>query len=208
MIKLFVIDDHSVFVEGIVSALNARNIDIKVVGSALNCKSGIEDLKNQDVDVVILDLIMPEMGGIECSKYVREVTPDSKIVVLTSELDPAILIKIWLENIDALISKNSGLDELIEVVEGVMNNQRIIGKNLPHFFSYCEVDDGNIPQLSKTEMEVLSLLASGLTRKEIADTLYRAVSTIDFHCKNLFRKFNTKKMHLIIEEAKKMRIIN
>lgn len=207
MINLFVIDDHSVFVEGIVSALNARNSHISVVGSALKCKTGLEELKNRDVDVVILDLIMPEMGGIECCKYVREISPDSKIVVLTSELDPAILIKIWLENIDALISKNSGLNELIEVVEGVMNNQRIIGKNLPHFFNYCEIEDDNLPILSKTEMEVLTLLASGLTRKEVSEKLFRAVSTVDFHCKNLFRKFDTKKMHLIIAEAKKRRII-
>jgi DNA-binding NarL/FixJ family response regulator len=211
MINLFVIDDHLYTSLGLTIALDNYSDNIKVVGSSTSGKEGLELLKTMDVDIVLLDIIMPEMDGITVCKQIKDLFPKMKIIAITGELDPKILLKMWLQKPDGLLLKTCGVDELTEVIKSVLKGRRMIGDEVPSFLEYVDYEDANdtddIPKLTKTEFKVLKLLAEGHTRQETADLLFRTLQSIDFHCRNMFIKFKTNRIKTVISEAKKARII-
>jgi len=206
MINLFLIDDQSLFNEGIKAILREQNC-LNVLGSATCGEQALEQLKTLDVDVVLLDIIMPEMDGIVVCQLIKEKFPKIKVIAFTAELDPNTLLKIWLKDVDGILIKVCGMDELLATIKTVNKGFKIIGKGVPSFLENCESDVGNIPRLTSTEIKVLKLLGSGLTRKEAAEQMNRSMYAIEFHCKNLFKKFNTNRIHTILAEARKARII-
>lgn len=207
MINLYLVDDHSFLNQGITTAFEQQKSEINVVGSATSGMEAIEQLKTLDVDVVLLDIVMPEMDGIECCRQIKKLYPDIKVIAFTGELDPNKLLKIWLEKVDGILLKTCGMDELVRTIKNVMKNQKIIGDNVPSFFENCETETDSPPKLTKTEIEILKLLGSGLTRQEVADKMNRSMYSVEFHCKNLLSKFNGNRIHSILTEARKARII-
>lgn len=207
MINLFIVDDHFYLIQGLTAVLEHKEYEINIVGSATSGNEALTKLKLLEVDIVLLDIIMPEMDGIECCKQIKEKFPDIKVIALTGELNPDVLVNIWLEKVDGILTKTGGVDELISTIKSVMKGQRVIGEDVPYFFEYCVPKTEPVPKLTKTEREVLNLLGSGLTRQEAADKINRTKYSIEFHCKNLFRKFNTNRIHSIISEARKARLI-
>lgn len=207
MIHIFLVDDHSYINTGIQAALTQTDHQVEVVGAATSCREALEQLKQLDVDIVLLDIIMPDMDGIRCCQEIRRLFPELKIVAFTGELDPFVLLKMWLEKVDGLLMKTCGVDELVEALKSVMKNQKVIGSDVPGFFEHVDDDSRNIPNLTKSELEVLKLLGAGNTRKETSLILNRSMYSIDYHCKNIFRKFNNNRIHDILSEARKMRMI-
>lgn len=207
MIHIFLIDDHSYINTGIQAALSQSGHQVEVVGAATSCREALEQLQQLDVDVVLLDIIMPDMDGICCCQELKRLFPKLKIVAFTGESDPFVLLKMWLEKVDGLLMKSCGLDDLVAALSSVMKNQKVIGRDVPGFFEH--VDDGsrNMPKLTKSELEVLKLLGAGNTRKEASLILNRSMYSVDYHCKNIFKKFNSNRIHDILSEARKMRMI-
>lgn len=207
MIHLFLVDDHSFLNKGVTAALTEQDYNIVVIGSATSGPDALEQLKVLDVDVILLDIIMPEMDGAVCCMQIKKQYPDIKVIAFTGELDPAILLKIWLQKADGILLKACGMDELVATIKSVMRGQKVIGNNVPEFLGYCESETGSVPKLTKTEVEVLKMLGSGRTRKKAAEEMNRSMYSVEFHCKNMFRKFNTNRIHTILAEARKARII-
>ncbi len=207
MIDLFLIDDHDYLNQGITVAFDNQDYKINVVGSSTSGEDALEQLKQIDVDVVLLDIVMPEMNGITCCKLIKEQFPGIKIIAFTGELDPKLLLKMWLQNVDAILVKTCGTDELASIIKSVCKGKREIGKGVPYFFDYVGNDFGDIPKLTPAELEVLKLLGLGLSRNEVAIELNRSKYTIEFHCKNLYIKFNTNRIHTVLAEARRARII-
>ncbi len=206
MIYIFLIDDHPLFINGVKSVLST-DIDLAVVGSANSCRDAVSEIKPDLVNVILLDLIMPEMTGVECAKVLKERYPNIKIIALTGELDEGLLHDAWMSGMDAILLKYCGRDELIETIKTVNKGNKIIGKNVPYFFSAEREETEDIPHLTHREEDVLKLLALGLSRREVAEKIDITVDAVNFHCKNLFRKFNINKVQALIVEARKLRII-
>jgi len=207
MINLFLVDDHEYLIQGLIAALEHHEFEANIVGSATSGKEAINLLSSLYVDVVLLDIIMPEMDGIECCRQIKKDFPHIKVIALTGELNPDILLNIWLEKADGILTKTGGVDELVGTIKSVMKGQKVIGNDVPGFFEYSESPTNHVPKLTITEREVLKLLGSGLTRQEAADKMNKTKYSVEFHCKNLFRKFNTNRIHSIIAEARKARLI-
>ncbi len=207
MTNLFIVDDHPYLINGIVAVFEKQDYKINVVGAATSGIDALEQLKTLVVDVVLLDIIMPEMDGIACCQQIKELYPEIKVIAFTGELNPKVLLDIWLQKVDGMLLKTCGIDELVSAIKSVMRGNKIIGENVPGFFEYCEPETESRPRLTKTEVEVLKLLGSGLTRQEAADKTNRSLYAIEFHCKNLFKKFNTNRIHEVIAEARIARII-
>jgi DNA-binding NarL/FixJ family response regulator len=209
MIYIFIVDDHPLFIDGVSSAFIKDIDNIEVIGSANSGKEAIEKLKDSKADVVLLDLVMPEMGGYECSEILKKIYPSKKIIILTGETDTSSLYKVWMNGVDAIELKYCGKQALVSTIREVMAGKRIIGQKVPYFFDNIETTSGrNAPNLTKREEEVLKLLATGNTRKEVADKLFLSIDAVHFHCKNLFKKFNKNRIHLLLAEARKYKIIS
>jgi len=206
MIKILIVDDHPYLTEGLSSILGDHP-DIKVEGTATSGKDAIKLLETLDIDVVLLDIIMPEMDGVECCSKIKSNFPNTKVIALTGEMNSNVLLNMWSQKPDGILIKACGLDELTSTIISVSKGCKVIGQNVPSFFDIKESAKDDIPKLTKTETKVLKLLAEGITRQEAADKMNRSMYSIDFHCKNIFRKFNDNRIHSIIAKARKSRLI-
>ncbi|MCF8347642.1 MAG: response regulator transcription factor [Bacteroidales bacterium] len=207
MINLFLIDDHAFFIKGVSEALKQVDTNIHIVGSSTSCREALKQIKVLDVDVVLLDILMPEMNGIDCCRILKELHPEIKVIGFTGEVDPKVLLDMWRCNVNAILLKSCGLEELISTIQGVMKNKVLFGKDVPNFLVHCDNSTEKVPRLTRKELEVLKLLGTGLSRKEVANKMNSSMYSVEFHCKNIFRKFNSNSINIIIAEAKRARII-
>ncbi len=209
MIYVFMIDDHPMFIDGVKSAFNPEVDQVEFVGEANLCLKGIEPLKESGADVVLLDLNMPEVNGVECCKRIKKILPDVKVIFLTGETDSPFLFDAWMSGANAIVLKYCGKEELLQTMRRVLEGERIIGKKVPFFFDQIEgVKEDKTPVLTIREEDVLKLLATGLTRSEVADELHISSAAVNFHCKNLYKKFNKNRIHSLIAEARKLKVIS
>lgn len=201
-IKLYIIDDHEYFIKGIISSIETNHDKMKVVGSSNDCREALVALSNIHVDVILLDIIMPGMNGIECCREIKIKYPEIKVIAITGTFDTQILLKIWLEKVDGILSKTCKNNELERSIYAALENRRPIGSEFPSFFHSLEKDKVTFPKLTKSEENILKLLAADYTRKEIADKLNRTQKLVDFHCMNMIKKFGTKTIKEVIDVSK------
>ena len=205
-IRLFCINDVSNLIQDLVD-FESDDLQISLTGSAIWETDIIQQLKLQHVDIVIFNLVAPELLGVGHCKQLKEEFPKLKIIVATEETNTDILRKIWLQKVDALVPKTVNKNEMNNVIRSVMKGHRIINHNIPRFTHNSQSNSVDIPHLTKTEIELLTLLGAGLLRKEAAHKMNISLSTVQFHSKNIFEKFNDHKMQSILEKVRKARII-
>lgn len=209
MIYVYSIDDHPLFIDGVKAAFSIDVDKVEFVGSSNSGYIALEELKDSAVDVVLLDMVMPEMNGIEACKRIKKQYPELKVIILTGETESSLLFDVWMAGADAILLKYCGKDELFQTMTRVLRGERIIGQNVPFFFDQIETNkDKDKPELTQREEEVLKLLATGLTRSEVADQLHLSNAAVNFHCKNLFKKFSKNRIHSLLAEARKLKIIS
>jgi len=206
MIYLYLIDDHPLFINGVKAVLETDS-ELAILGSANSCKEGLETMNTNMVDIILLDLLMPEVNGVTCARTLKKLFPYIKLIALTGELDENLLHDAWLSGMDAILLKYCGREELIETIKTVSHGNKIIGKNVPYFFSLEKDTRPEIPRLTRREEDVLKLLALELSRREVAERLSITIDSVNFHCRNLFRKFNKTKIQGLLAEARKLSII-
>ncbi len=207
MTNIFVIDDHPVFIDGLKSVFADGKDKISITGWANSAKEALPLLKRSHAKVVLLDLIMPEFTGVEFCLVIKNQFPDKKVIALTGELNPTLLYNTWINKADAILMKYCTKDELVETINAVLGGSRIIGNKVPEFYEHLRVGNKKTPKLTRREQQILNLLAKGNTRVEVGKILNSNTNAINFHCKNLFRKFNKNKLISIIEEAKREDLI-
>lgn len=205
---IFIIEDHKVIIDSLTYMFNSIEDKLKIYGFAMTAKDAIEKLKTSKAEVILLDLALPDMSGADLCKHIRLCYPNKNIIVLTGETRPDVLKRVWENGANGILTKYCDAEELIQTIYDVLSGIRVIGSHVPEF-------SGNNYQfplslgasLTEKEKLVLSLLAQGITRKQICDLLGITKNTMDSHCRNLFRKFEKKKMIDVLMIAKKMRLI-
>ena len=189
MIKVVLADDHSMIREGI-SQLLELNENIKVIGEAANGKECLQLLSSCNADVLLLDINMPEMNGIEVLQAIKIQEYNIKVLMLTIHNEVEYVLKAIDLGADGYILKDSGSRELFKAVECVYNGERFIQPELtPALNSKLiarSTEQTLIDELTKREVQVLKLLAEGLFNKEIADMLAISERTVKNHISNIF----------------------
>lgn len=196
-IHIFIADDHQMFVDGLKRLLQTRK-EFHIVGEAYDGASALHFLQNNQVDVLILDINMPGMDGMEVTKQVHSRFPAVKVLILSMYTDATFAKTLMEQGAAGYLIKNTGKEELFEAIHCVVENGQYISKevaikspliaeNKP-----AREDFGKTYNLTKREGEILKLLVQGKTSPEIAESLYLATYTVDTHRKNLLRKLNVK----------------
>ena len=192
-IRIIIADDHTIFAEGLKTLLNLQN-DIEVVSIVTNGKKLLNDLQNNNYDLILLDVNMPELDGIDTAESIKKEYPDLPILVLTMYDRKDILKKMISKGVNGYILKNSDPEELIEAIKITSSGGNFFYKNIEE-----EIDKKNVPpkskyddtfntNLSKREKEILKLIAQGKTSSQIANQLFLSVFTVDTHRKNIASK--------------------
>lgn len=207
MISIFVIDDHPITIDGIKSAFSSGEDKIKVSGWATSVKEAIPKLKRSRAKVVILDLIMPEISGVEFCLQIKKQFPEKKVIALTGEMDPIILHNTWINMADGIIMKYCSKEELVNTIHSVLNGKRVIGDTVPGLAEMIDTDKDKKSILTISEHQVLILLAKGYSSKEAAKILDSSQNAVEFHRKNMIKKFGVKNITSVINEARKLGLI-
>ncbi len=207
MINIFIIDDHPIVIDGLISIFADEKDEIKISDSANSAREALPKLKRSNADVVLLDLIMPKISGVEFCKVIKAEFPDKKVIVFTGVLNPTLLHKAWNNKADAILIKTCGKQELVNTINTVLMDQKVVGDGVPGFWDNKPIVTETKRNITLGEQRVLSLLAKNNSRDDVAVMIGISRSTVNFHCRNLFRKFNKKKILAVIEEARKENII-
>lgn len=179
MIKVAIVDDHPIVVEGLVEFLN-RDPDLMVVYTARNGEEILTRMQNEHVDVAIMDINMPVRDGISATKIIKSRFPKTKVIIFTMYNDRSYLNALVKTGADGCVLKTKGNEDLILAIKKVARNEK-------HF----EVDDEPLAaesRLSDREKEIVRLLLEGIKTKEIADRLHISELTVRTHQKNVYRK--------------------
>lgn len=201
MIRVFIVDDHPVVIEGIHSLIQNEK-DIEWTGQAMNAASCLGFFVNNTADVVLMDISMPGMDGVELCSIMKEKYPGIMILGL-STFNQGLYIKKMMENgASGYILKNSSKEELIEAIHAVHNGDIFfsgeVGKALTEYQKYSKTE---LPLLTSREKEVLALIAEGYTNPQIAEKIFLSPFTVDSHRKNLLAKLNVKNTAMLIKLA-------
>jgi DNA-binding NarL/FixJ family response regulator len=194
--RVLVVDDHSLFRDGIVSLLEAAGFI--VVGQAGDGKTAVERALSLRPDLVLLDIHMPEMNGLEALKFIKASLPETRVVMLTVSEDESYLVDAITSGADGYLLKHLSGPEFIDMLEGLKRGEAAITRKTAAFLMKRMSQPGasqteNVPgTLSEREIEILKLVAGGLSNKAISDHLSLSENTIKYHLKNILQKFNVQ----------------
>jgi len=207
MISVFIVDDHPVVIEGI-HALLQNEKDIAWMGHAMNASSCLGFFVSNTADVVLMDISMPGMDGVELCAVMKEKYPGIMILGL-STFNQGLYIKKMVENgASGYILKNSSKEELIKAIhavhEGHIYFSGEVGMALQE---YQRSSVKELPVLTAREKEVLELIAEGYTNPQIAEKIFLSPFTVDSHRKNLLAKLGVKNTASLIRLAVEKKLI-
>jgi len=195
-IEVLIVDDHTLVRDGI-RALLALIADIKVVGEAANGREALEKVKKLAPDVVLMDLAMPIMTGLEATRRIRKRFPRTKVLVLTQYEDKEYIIPTIEAGARGFISKAAAFSELASAIQAVYQGGSFLSPMAAAaVVEECqqkvaiEGEKDSYQHLTDREREMLKLVAEGYTAKEIADMLVISLRTVETHKTNLMKKLN------------------
>ena len=190
MIRLVIAEDHRIVREGLRLFLDAQP-DMEVVAEAENGRQALEALRAHHPDVLVLDLIMPEVDGLAVLQQAPQIAPETKVLVLTSAADDRMVLPAVRAGAAGYVLKTISATELAEAVRKVMQGEPVLHPEITRMLMR-EVRQGPAAvageAFTQRELEVLSLLAHHLTNKEIAAELGIGETTVKTHVRNILRK--------------------
>jgi len=193
IIKVIVVDDHPLVRHGIKTVFEASD-DIEMIAEAENGKDAIEICAKFKPDVVIMDMVMPILDGVEATRELVKRFPDIKVIALTSFNDKDLIKKSLKAGAVSFILKNISGAKLVKTIKDVYKGKFVLSSNATKIMlsELREKSDDNI-KLTKREKEILTLVVEGLSNKEIAKRLFLSNSTIQFHVSNILSKLGVSK---------------
>ena len=201
---ILIVDDHPFFREGVKSLL-AKQSTYEVVGEAGNGKKGFRKAKELRPDLVIMDIGLPDISGIEVTRKIRELLPETRVVILSMHLKIDYIIKAFRAGATGYITKESATERLLECLESVAKGEYFMDPSLAHEVvanlmkserEQARSADGGYASLTRREREIMCLLADGLTTKEIAEKLFISRKTVENHRSNILSKLD---LHSTVE---------
>jgi len=190
MIRILLVDDHAVVRTGFRLLLQARS-DIAVVGEADSGESACQRYLELSPDLVVMDIAMPGMGGIEALRRIRAHDPQAKVLALSAHDDPMHARRALREGALGFLSKRSAPEALLEAVSGVGSGQRYIDPRVAQRLALEDIggaESSPIKRLSEREFDVFIRLARGASVQRIADDLRLSASTVGTHLYNVKQK--------------------
>jgi DNA-binding NarL/FixJ family response regulator len=214
MTKVLLVDDHALFREGI-RALLATEPDIEVVGEAADGKQAIELAAKLSPDIIVMDLVMPGMNGMQAAQQLHTEYPDIKVLILSMYDDDEYVCQILKAGASGYVLKRAASDDLLRAIREVEKGgsalhptvaAKLIKDYVRRAKSTEQRNSGSV--LTARESEVLTLIAEGHTNQQIADMLGLGRKTVDTHRTNIMRKLDLHEVTALVKYALKRGLIN
>jgi two-component system nitrate/nitrite response regulator NarL len=198
--KILIADDHEVVRDGLKNIILSLG-NISVIGEAANGEEAIKLYAELKPDMVIMDISMPVMNGIDATRIIKEKYPEARILILTMHDNQEYLNQIIRCGAKGFVLKNTDRDELLEAVKTVASGDNFFSKEISKLIIDNYIKNAREPEkasnlkeipLTKREVEILKLIASGYSNQEIANMLFISYNTVDTHRKNIMHKLAIK----------------
>ncbi len=204
MTQLVIIDDHPLVTDGIATMLKDVSW-LQIIGSYKTGSSAIQFLENNFPDVILLDINLPDIDGLQLCSLIRSKNRTMKIIGLTSINEAGIITQFLKRGGNGYLLKNMERDELLLAIEKVQDGFIYLSKEanekiLQQFLNVKEATN-NTPTLTRREKEVLQLLNEGYNGPRIAEKLFLSQYTVETHRRNLMQKFNVHNIQSLLHEA-------
>ena len=214
-IKILIADDHKLIREGIESMLSGVD-DIEIVGMVSTGEEAINEARVHKPDVVLMDIVMPGMNGIEASRWIKENEETTRVIIVTMEISKDYVSAAIKSGVDGYLPKDIGKDVLVEAIRSVYSGERYFNDAIKMliFNDFYTVEKLRNPkkalpnQLTKREMEVLAFVASGKSNKEVAEALSISVKTVETHKTHILIKLGLNNNSELVRYAVKHNIIS
>ena len=193
-VRILLADDHTILREGIKVLLNREN-DMEIVAEAEDGAQALEKVRAVKPDVVVMDISMPKIGGLEVTREITETFPDVKVVILTMHDNEEYLVQALKSGAKGYVLKEAAATDLAEAIRAVVRGDAylyptVARKLVDDYVNRVRTIKTASDSLTTREREVLKLVAEGHTNKEIADYLGISVKTVENHRANLMRKLD------------------
>jgi DNA-binding NarL/FixJ family response regulator len=207
MIKLIIADDHQMFIDGIKSLLSSEP-DILIAGEALTGNQVLQHLEKNTVDIILMDINMPELDGMSCTRIITDRYPSVKVIMLSMHNTEDYITGVLEAGAKGYIIKNTGKTELIKAIHEVNSGKTYYSDEVTNTIMLSLTQKKTpapapLPAvaLSKRETEVIKLIVHELTTQEIADKLFISQHTVETHRKNLLSKLNVRNTAGLVKYA-------
>ncbi len=197
MINILIVDDHPIVAEGIRKLIEDSQA-AKVIGVAGTGKACMDFLRWEKPDIILLDINLPDISGIELCKMIKEKHSLSRILALTTFNERSCIVSMMKNGADGYVLKNSETEEIIEAITEVHKGRKYLCDNAA---TVMKNGSANELMLTNREKEVLKLIAEGFTNQEIAEKLFISPLTVDSHRKNLITKLEARNTASLIKLA-------
>jgi len=211
-IKAVLVEDHTIVREGLRPLLEGRGIE--VIGEAEDGLEAVKIAKELNPQIVIMDVALPRLGGIEATRRILKAKPDIKVVMLTIHDEPQFVYKALEAGAGGYLVKEAPLDELMNAIKAVMRGETYLSTNFPPgvLESYVKMvrrgkKADEFSQLTRREREILQYIAEGYTSPEIARILFISKKTVENHRANIMEKLDIHDTAGLVRYAIKIKLV-
>ncbi|MEG1825501.1 MAG: response regulator transcription factor [Cloacibacillus sp.] len=212
--KIILVDDHRLFLEGMAGILSGVE-GIEVAGRADTGKKALEMIRSVVPQMVVVDITMPEINGIELTRIVKQEFPDIKILILSMHLDRRMIIEVLRAGADGYALKEAEPDEVIMAINIVLSGLMYLCPKVATILIRDYIQRLSVPDapekldvLSTREKEVLNLISDGKSAKDISTTLCISRNTVDVHRRNLMQKLGCENLNELTRYAMREGLMN
>ena len=212
-ISILYVDDHEVFHDCIRNFF-AQQEDMQIIGTATNGRTAIRLTEELQPDIVVMDITLPHLNGIEATRHILAAKPDTKVIGLSAHSDSHTILEMLKAGAHGYLVKDSTFTELLQAIRTVSKNKRYLSPNITSIVvdDYLHLSEGSAQSvysaLSAREKEVLQLIAEGKSTRDIADILNLSLKTIETHRGNLMRKLRAENVADLVKYAIREGLIN
>lgn len=214
MLKVFITDDHELYLEGLTLLLNKQE-GIRVIGSASTGESLLQKLPELEIDVLLLDVHLPDIEEEDLLKKIRVLRPELKVLYLTIMRGTRYIHKLVKYDVQGYLLKNSTIEELKKALHTIAGGQKYFSQEInildteQDFRHTITIEDKKVDEiLSRREIEILTLICKEYSNSEIAEKLFLSVSTVETHRKNLIAKLGVNNTVGLVKFALKNKLID
>ncbi len=208
MIRVVIADDHHLIRQGLRDLLEKES-DIRIVAEAVDGREAIDAVHRVRTDVIVMDVEMPGINGIEATRMIRASFSEIHVVMLSMHSDPELIRKALDNGARGYVLKKSASEELVKAIRTVCRGVTYQSRAMDHAdYLYGEYTQGTPPRLTPREREILQLIASGRSNRQIAETMRISIKTVQNHRINLMAKLDAHSLPDLIRAAIKLGLIN
>lgn len=198
-IKIIVVDDHPMVIEGMKAMLNQIRY-VELCATASNAYEAMEKVKENQPDLVITDINMPEISGVELTSKLKKEFPNLKIIGMSTFNERSYIAQMIQNGADGFLVKSASKEEIETAISSVLDGKMHLSSDAGMSTSE-QKELKNQPTLTSREKEILTLISEGFTNPQIAEKLFISLYTVETHRKNLLSKFNTNNTASLIKIA-------